>query len=273
MVNKEISQELADPHIVKALLATTFKGFNVDLMRQAIFEGVIRGWTFKHFLQKDVYAIKYGQGYNLVTSIDLARKISAQGGVIGKTAPTYTYSDQNGKQKVESCAITVYTKDGHASGFTAEVYYDEYSTGQNLWLSKPRTMLAKVAEMHALRMACPEALAKVYTQEEFDKERGATGYDNSAVDDNADVTSSGDDLGPVANNSGASQVKPVLHDEETPPAQEIPQSEDEQLRLINAKAIAKWPNLPYPKLHQKIEDLCGIPLKPANYKTIIIMLS
>jgi phage recombination protein Bet len=40
---------------------------------------------------------------------------------------------------------------GHA--VTVEVWEQEYSTGQNLWTSKPRTMLTKVAECQAVRKA------------------------------------------------------------------------------------------------------------------------
>ena len=35
---------------------------------------------------------------------------------------------------------------------------------------KPRTMISKVAEMHALRMACPEELAQSYVEEEVEAE-------------------------------------------------------------------------------------------------------
>jgi signal recognition particle GTPase len=49
------------------------------------------------------------------------------------------------------------------------VYFKEFSTGRNLWLSKPRVMIAKVAEMHALRKACPEELAQAYTEEEIEQ--------------------------------------------------------------------------------------------------------
>jgi hypothetical protein len=176
LVNQEITKELADPHIVKALLATTFKDFDEKLMRQAIFEGVIRGFAFKNFLQKDVFAIKYHDNkkgvdtYSLVTSIDYARKLGMRNGVIGKSAPSYTFMDDS-TSEVETCSVTIKRRVVQDVGeFTATVYFSEYSTGRNLWASKPRTMIAKVAEMHALRMACPEELAKVYTEEEFDKE-------------------------------------------------------------------------------------------------------
>lgn len=177
LLNAEINKELSDPAIVRSLLATTFKDFDEKLMRQAIFEGVIRGFSFKEFLQKDVYAIKYHDHkknidtYSLVTSIDYARKKGMRSGIIFKSPPSYTYMDDS-TSEVESCSITLKRRVGQDIGeYTATVYFSEYNTGKNQWVSKPRTMIAKVAEMHALRMACPEELAKVYTEEEFDKER------------------------------------------------------------------------------------------------------
>ncbi len=271
LVNKEIGNELADPNITRALLATTFKDFTPELMRQAIFEGVLRGFTFTNFLQKDVFAIKYGAGYNLLTSIDFARKIGMRSGVVGKSAPTF---ELDGK-KLISCTVTVKRRvsEQDIGEFTATVYFDEFSTGKNLWNSKPRTMLAKVAEMHALRMACPEQLAKAYTEEEFDKTREEGGdFDKSEIPDDAEVTSTGDDTPGIAGGVNEhSRVQPIVKDEA--PSQEIPQDEAAQFNLLQAKAMKKWPTLSVIQRMKKVADLCGIPVKPANYRTLITMLS
>lgn len=168
IINAEINRELSNKEVGAALLATTFKGLTAVTMKQALMEGMIRGYKFVDFLQKDVYAIPYGQRYSLVTSIDRSRKIGARSGVTGKSAPTYTEKDG----KIETCSVTVYKRNGHPEGYTALVYFDEYTTGKNLWQTKPRTMIAKVAEMHALRMACPEELSQDYIEEEFAAERG-----------------------------------------------------------------------------------------------------
>lgn len=167
VINIEIANELKSPETAKQLLTTTFKGLNEQSMKQAILEGMIRGFTFKDFLQKNVYAIPFGGGYSLVTSIEHARKLGARGGVNGKSAPTYV-EDENGN--IISCSVTVFKKGGHEGGYTATVYFKEYSTGKNLWVSKPRTMIAKVAEMHALRMACPEEMQELYVSEEMEQQ-------------------------------------------------------------------------------------------------------
>ena len=62
-----------------------------------------------------------------------------------------------------------------------EVYASEYSTGKNLWRDKPRTMIQKVAEAHALRRAF--SISGLYSPEEIDpdglrdlRDPGAGGY-------------------------------------------------------------------------------------------------
>ena len=178
IITKEITKQIADPETQKALIQTTFKGFEPEIMKQAILEGVIRGYTLRDFLERDVYAIKYGSGYNLVTSIDSARKKGMRSGIVGVKKPEYTYKEDG---KIEACTVTVQRKiDANTIGdFTAEVFFDEYYRAgktldgkytPSLWDTKPRTMISKVAEMHALRKACPEELAQAYIEEEFQKE-------------------------------------------------------------------------------------------------------
>lgn len=177
LVQADINRQLADPKIAGQLLETTFKGLNPENMKKAIMEGVIRGFDFRDFLEKNVYAIPFSSGYSLVTSIDHARKRGMKSGIVGVEAPVYTMKPDG---KVESCAVTVKRKVGDYIGdYTALVYFDEYyKAGYNgkpsLWDTKPKTMIAKVAEMHALRKACPEELAQMYTEEEYREEKHET---------------------------------------------------------------------------------------------------
>lgn len=50
-----------------------------------------------------------------------------------------------------------------------EVSLSEYNTGKNNWAKMPETMIKKVAEAAALRMAFPDELGGVYTNEEMDQ--------------------------------------------------------------------------------------------------------
>jgi len=176
-IHEEVNRELANKEVLATLVQTTFKGLTAENARQAIIEGMVRGFTFKDFLEKNIYAIKFGDGYSLVTSIDNSRKIGMRSGIVGTDAPIYTYDDEG---KVESCSVTVKKMiNGYVGEFTALVFFDEYyKPGKtyngkytpSLWDTKRRTMIAKVAEMHALRKACPEELAQSYVEEEIGRE-------------------------------------------------------------------------------------------------------
>lgn len=189
IIQEEVTRELANKETANLLLATTFKGLQANVMPQAIMEGMLRGYDFKSFLEKDVYAVPFNQGaaYSLVTSIDRARKIGMRSGVIEKGEPVYAYTDKDGRQAIEKCSVTIKRRIGNDIGsFAATVYFEEYyrpgrtysdrSTGKSqytpsLWDTKPHTMIAKVAEMHALRMACPEELSKDYIEDEISENR------------------------------------------------------------------------------------------------------
>lgn len=168
VIQEETMKELADPEVFKTLLATTFKGLTEPKMKEAIMDGIIRGFTFKDFRERNVYAIPFnnrdGASYSLVTSIDYSRKVAQKAGILGMDEPIFEEKDG----KIVSCSITVKRKVGKDIGtFTAKVYFDEYNTGANQWAKRPRTMIAKVAEMHALRKACPEVLSQQYVEEEM----------------------------------------------------------------------------------------------------------
>jgi RecT family len=180
-INHEVELELSNKESFATLIHTTFKKLDQALVKPAMLEGMLRGFTLKDFLEGNIYAIQYGSGYNLVTSIDYSRKIGQRSGIVGKDAPVFVEKDDN----IISCSVTVHKrqKDGYIGDFTSLVYFAEYTTNQNQWKSKPRTMIAKVAEMHALRMACPEELAQSYVEEEFEKkDTGITGTPIDAFD-------------------------------------------------------------------------------------------
>lgn len=182
LIKAEINRQLADPETAKSLVDVTFKGLEIAVAKRAMLEGMMRGFSFTDFLEKNVYAIPYGGTYSLVTSIDYSRKIGAKSGIVGVDAPKYVMEGG----KVVSCSVTVKKRfpDGYIGEFTAEPDFKEYSTGKNLWASKPKTMIAKVAEMHALRKACPEELAQAYVEEEVEKPETiqATAIDMDALE-------------------------------------------------------------------------------------------
>ena len=169
-IKEEITRQLSDPETLKSLLDTTFKGIKEpSVAKRAMLEGMLRGFSFKDFLEKNVYAVPFGDSYSLVTSIDYARKIGAKSGIVGVDEPKYTYSDDG--TRLLSCSVTLKKRfsDGYIGEFVGERDFSEYTTGKGLWISKPKTMISKVAEMLALRKACPEELSQSYVEEEFEK--------------------------------------------------------------------------------------------------------
>lgn len=181
-INNEVEIQLQDKKVLATLVETTFKGLTETNIKKAMVEGMVRGFTFKDFLEKKVYALPYKdnysgeQVYSLVTSIDYARRVGSRAGIVGKDAPVF---EEDGSDGIKSCSVTVHKKvpgDSYVGDFTSQVFFTEYAktdykSGEptGLWKTKPRTMLAKVAEMHALRMACPEELAQTYAEEEMEK--------------------------------------------------------------------------------------------------------
>lgn len=164
-IKNEINRELGDAETLKSLLDTTFRGFEAPMMKRALLEGMLRGFSFEDFLKKNVYAIPYGGGYSLVTSIDYSRKIAQRSGIIGSPKQEWEL-DSAGKPI--SCTVTVQKKVGDTIGdFSATVFFDEFNTGKNQWKDKPKHMIGKVSEMHALRKAFPEELAQTYVEEEL----------------------------------------------------------------------------------------------------------
>ncbi len=179
-IQEEINLQLNNKETFNALMKTTFKGLAPTNVKTAVMEGMMRGFQFKDFLEKNVYAIPFSGGYSLVTSIDYARKIGMRSGIIGTSAPLYTEKND----KIESCSITVKRKvSGEVGEYTATVFFDEYNTKKNLWNTKPRTMIAKVAEMHALRMACPEELSQSFAEEEVQMEKEVPEIDLKLYED------------------------------------------------------------------------------------------
>lgn len=189
-IKAQVKKELS-PEIMTALIATTFKGLNPLNVEKAIVEGMMRGFHFDDFLQKNVYAIPFGDGYSLVTSIDYARKLGMKGGIVGTSAPIYDEKDG----KIISCTVTVKRKvDDYIGDYSATVFFEEYNTGRNQWKTKPRTMIAKVAEMHALRKACPEELSQSYSEEELQSEKEKVVLDTKEFEDKLNNTKSLEEL-------------------------------------------------------------------------------
>lgn len=177
------TEVLSNKEVFNALAQNTFKGLDSNNVPKALLEGMMRGYSIKDFMTKKIYATPFWNGreqrqdYALVQSIADVRSIAMRSGQSGKSKPEFTF-DEN--KKLESCSITVWKRDGDDRGYTATVFFEEYEKPAaksrdgkiipGMWQTKPKTMISKVAEMHALRMAFPEQLSEAYIEEEFDRE-------------------------------------------------------------------------------------------------------
>lgn len=182
---QEIKLQVTDnKEVFNALAQNTFKGLEQSNIPQALLEGMMRGYTIKDFMTKKIYATPFWNGklqrqdYALVQSVSDVRAIAMKSGQSGKSAPLFAH-DKDGN--IESCTVTVWKTGGDERGYTATVFFDEYEKPPvkakdgvtlipGMWQTKKRTMISKVAEVHALRMAFPEELSQSYIEEEFDKD-------------------------------------------------------------------------------------------------------
>lgn len=111
---------------------------------------------------KDQYGKDTGEWavkFNIVIGIEGMVTIAENTGQYGGTTrPEYEFeigSDgQPDRNRPISCTIGVHkVVQGVLVTSEQTVYFNEYTTGKNLWSSKPLTMLKKVAHAHALRAA------------------------------------------------------------------------------------------------------------------------
>lgn len=106
--------------------------------------------------------------------IDLCRqRAESSGCYAGSSKPIFTGEP---KKPGWVCEVTIgKLVGGEVRPFVAEAEWSEYaSLTSPIWSSKPRIMLAKCAEMLALRKAFPSLLSGVYDPSEFDKDKPAT---------------------------------------------------------------------------------------------------
>lgn len=133
---------------------------------------------------REIWAVKYGDRASIFIGRDGYRK-SAQRSpdydyhisdaiysndqfTVEDGIPKHEYSFQNDRGKLVGAYCVVKRKNSTKPNFTF-VELKEYSTGKSLWVSKPATMIKKVAEAQALRMTFQELFAGTYDEsEEFE---------------------------------------------------------------------------------------------------------
>jgi len=111
---------------------------------------------------KQIWAVKYGNNPAAIfCGRDGFLAIAHRSGQFDGMASGTRYDEEG--ELVGWCKV--YRKD-MSHPFEVEVSLSEYSTGKNLWQTKPETMIVKVAESHALRRAF--SISGLYSPEEID---------------------------------------------------------------------------------------------------------
>ncbi|MFC4223545.1 phage recombination protein Bet [Lysinibacter cavernae] len=129
---------------------------------------------------RQIYCIERGGKYGIQVSIDGARLVAERTGQYeGQTPAEWTADGITwvavwlSDQAPAAGRVGVYR-----AGFRDPVYgvarFSSYSTGQNLWRKMPEVMIAKCAEMLALRKAFPQDLSGLYSSEEMEQAGGRT---------------------------------------------------------------------------------------------------
>jgi phage recombination protein Bet len=117
-------------------------------------------------LTKQIWFVKVGGKWTYQVSIDGFRAIAQRSGLYaGQDEAVYSYDD---KGNILSCSVAVYRKDW-IRPCVGTAFFKEFSTGQNLWHSKPHVMISKVAESIALRKAFSEEMSGLYGEGELDQ--------------------------------------------------------------------------------------------------------
>lgn len=141
----------------KALVAIAFPTVknDKDLIRETLIKAEAQGYKPNDFLSGNVYVIPFKgkeKKVGLVASIEYLRQRAHRAGLIGIDAPIFEGTIKDGATL--SCTITCRTEKG---SFAATAYYTEYYDNQKpIWNTKPKTMIAKVAESQALRKMLPD---------------------------------------------------------------------------------------------------------------------
>lgn len=113
-----------------------------------------------------IYFVKYGSSPGtMVVGLDGFRSQAAK---TGKHTGTQRGVIRDEKGNCIGAWCEVYRSDWAAPA-REEVNRSEYDTGKAMWLKMPETMIKKVAEVAALRMAFPDQLGGLYSPEEMEQ--------------------------------------------------------------------------------------------------------
>ena len=142
-------------------------GCNVSESHKHQFINICRSFGLNPFL-REIYAVPYGNNFNIIVGYEVYLKRAESSGRLGG----WKAWCENKGGELKGC-VEITRKDWNAP-FYHEVSFKEYTSGKNLWVTKPETMIKKVAIAQGFRMCFPCELGGIpYTSEELDAQESA----------------------------------------------------------------------------------------------------
>lgn len=167
------------PEQLSLITNTIARGATKDELRLFLYRCKILG--LDPLKPGQIYFIKYGNNPGaMVVGIDGFRSKAAKTGQVCGVERGVTRDE---KGKVTEGWAKVYRKDWQLPAHEIAPLA-EYNTGKGNWAKMPETMIKKVAEAAALRMAFPDDLGGVYIEEEMEQaDRGGVYPEQPGPDD------------------------------------------------------------------------------------------
>lgn len=152
------------PDQLKLITDTVAKGATPDELKLFLYR--CQNLGLDPLKPGQIYFIKYGSGPGtIVVGIEGFR---ARAGKTGKLSGIKRGALRNSAGELIGAFAEVYRSDWKECA-REEVPFSEYNTGKGNWAKMPETMIKKVAEAAALRMAFPDDLGGTYIKEEMDQ--------------------------------------------------------------------------------------------------------
>ena len=152
------------PEQIKLITDTVAKGATPDELKLFLYRCKVLG--LDPLKPGQIHFVKYGNSPGtIVVGIEGFR---AKAGRTGKQSGAKRGVIRDDKGKCIGGWAEIYRHDWQHPA-REEVALAEYSTGKGPWAKMPETMIKKVAEAAALRMAFPDDLGGIYVREEMDQ--------------------------------------------------------------------------------------------------------
>lgn len=154
----------ADDNEFKLLIYMS-KKYRLDILTKQIWCVKFAGKPAQIYSGRDGF-LEVAQGYSVFDGMETILQIVNEPFKV-------TYWDKETKKQGTfgrdfqyAATCTVYRKD-RSHPISVMVYESEYTTGRNLWVTKPRTMIGKVAESQCLRKSF--SISGLYSPEEMEQ--------------------------------------------------------------------------------------------------------